>query len=295
MYDYGNARVAGLRSWLLAPPELWHLADAGSAAAFLAALARHPDWRAEVEASSGLAIDPWAGAEAAIERHRASRLAALPAYYPGRARRLVEALVLGLDAERVLAIVRRRQAGETPEAIGPSILPGALLGPAELGLLARAPDLAKALAPLEGWQLVGPADAAALGRLIAAQAPWSQLEGGLARALGRARLARAAGRRADAVRTRAWLSDEAAARAAAAADLERLPEALAAEAEPARLLARLDRLAASARHDPLGIGAVAGYVAAVEAQAIRLRAALAGAAGGWGHGLVGRYLTVGPA
>jgi hypothetical protein len=61
--------------------------------------------------------------------------------------------------------------------------------------------------------------------------------------------------------------------------------------ERATTLARLDRLAAAGPRDPLGIGAVAGYVAAVEGQAIRLRAILARVAAGWSGQLVGTYMT----
>jgi vacuolar-type H+-ATPase subunit C/Vma6 len=58
-------------------------------------------------------------------------------------------------------------------------------------------------------------------------------------------------------------------------------------------LARLDGLARIARRDPLGIGPVAGYVAALEAGAIRLRAILAGLVGGWSRESVGSYLATG--
>ena len=56
-------------------------------------------------------------------------------------------------------------------------------------------------------------------------------------------------------------------------------------------LARLDRLARLGRRDNLGIGAVAAYVAAVEAGSIRVRAVLTGLVAGWPADLVAEYLA----
>jgi hypothetical protein len=52
--------------------------------------------------------------------------------------------------------------------------------------------------------------------------------------------------------------------------------------------ARLEALVRTARRDPLGIGVVAGYVAAVELQAMRVRAALARVVVGWSDQLLAR-------
>ena len=56
---------------------------------------------------------------------------------------------------------------------------------------------------------------------------------------------------------------------------------MATIAERALTLERLDDEARFGRRDPLGVGTVIGYVAAVEAQAIRLRAILARVRAGW--------------
>ena len=65
---------------------------------------------------------------------------------------------------------------------------------------------------------------------------------------------------------------------------------MAALAERALTLERLDGQARSGRRDPLGIGTVVGYVAAVEAQAIRLRAILARVRAGWPAAFTAPYL-----
>jgi hypothetical protein len=56
-------------------------------------------------------------------------------------------------------------------------------------------------------------------------------------------------------------------------------------------LAALDTLSALGRRDPLGIGAVAGYVAAVEAQAIRVRAMIARVRARWSAEDAAPYLA----
>jgi hypothetical protein len=60
-------------------------------------------------------------------------------------------------------------------------------------------------------------------------------------------------------------------------------------------LARLERVARAGPRDPLGISAVAGYVAALDAQAIRLRASLARVVAGWGPETARPYLAAGAA
>ena len=288
-YDYGNARIAALRSRLLDAAELRGLAEAGSAGGFLARLERADDWRPILRDTAPLVADPQGAAEASIERHRSARLGSLPGLYPMPARGLVEALVLPLDRERIVALVRRRAAGEAAEAIGSTIVGGALLDAAALGELARASTLAGLVRGLAARGLIRPTDTALVGAEPAG-VDRRRLEGVLVTALERARLDRARGRGADAARVRALIAREAADRGTVARELAEAGPAAAALLERALTLARLDATAHEARRDPLGIGTVAGYVAAVEAQAIRLRACLARVVAGWGHDLVGSYL-----
>lgn len=293
MVDYGNARIAALRAGLLDGPAFHRLAESGSPAAFLALLERSEDWAPILREVAALGGDPAAAAEAAIERHRSERLGALPGWYDSPARSFVEALVMSLDAERALAILRRRRAGESPESIGTTIVGGALLGPAELGRLARAPGVASAIGLLVRFGLIGVDDGPGLVAAAALDVPAERFERAFAAAVDRARLSRTWGRGPDAALVRGVLAEEGRIREAAAREMTDTGPATAALVERTAELERLDRLARRARRDPLGIGVVAGYIAAVEAQAIRLRAALARVRAGWTSELVGSYLALG--
>ena len=290
MYDYGNARVAARRSRLLDAVAYRRLSEASSPATMLALLGGFEDWRpvlAEVAALSG---DPGPAVDAAIERHRSRRLSALPRWYPGRARRLVEALIAPLDVERLVAVLRRWRAGEKPEAIGAAVAPGALLGSAGIGQLARAPSIEAMLVIAGRVGLIGAADARSIGRLAAGAVPAARIERAVLGATDTARLRLAGGRGGDARFVRQVVGLEIATRAAAVAALNDSGAAAGALVERAETLARLDGLAALGRRDPLGIAAVAGYVAAIEVQAVRLRAILAGVGAGWSPARLAEYL-----
>jgi vacuolar-type H+-ATPase subunit C/Vma6 len=288
--DYGNARIAARRARLLDPATLRHLAAAASPAEFVATLERHEDWRSIVRQVAALGAETSALVDGAIERHRSDRLAALPRLFEPPDRALVEALVLPLDASRALAVLRRRHAGESAESIGSTIVGGALLGPADLGRLARASSAADAVGVLVR---AGVVDAAAAPRLVdAAGQPdgWARFEERLGEAFEHARHGRARARGRDAGRVRGVLAGERATRAAVADALVVGGAAAAALVERTETLARLDALARDARRDPLGIGPVIAYAAAIEAQAIRLRAALARVCSGWTSELARPYL-----
>jgi vacuolar-type H+-ATPase subunit C/Vma6 len=291
MYDYGNARVAALRGRLIDPPAFRKLADADSPGAFLAALERMDDWRPVLRETEALFGEPQAAVEAAIERHRSARLGALVGWYDGSARRLVEALVLPLDAERVVAIVRRRSGGASASTVGTSIVGGALLDAAALGVLARTPTLAGLVGGLAAAGLLPLSEARGLVVGVEARRGQRWLEDGLIGAFDRAREARAAGRGAGPRLVQAILASERSERAMVARELVDAGPGTAWIAERAASLARLDRTASLGPRDPLGIGAVAGYVAAVEAQAIRLRAGLTRIVAGWGPEAVVAYLA----
>jgi vacuolar-type H+-ATPase subunit C/Vma6 len=293
MIDYGNARVAAMRSRLLDRTALARLAEAGSPATLLGSLEREEDWAPVLRMVSALAAEPAAVVDAAIERHRSARLGALPRFYEPPFRALVTALVVPLDVERIVALVRRRRAGAGPDELGATIVGGALLGPADLGRLARAATLGDLGTILLALGLV---DRDAVRTLRAAadpSAPPERWESALVGAIDRTRTTWAAGRGADATAVRWVLADERRARDAAAASLADGDSAGAAMLDRGAALARLDGLARIARRDPLGIGPVAGYVAALEAGAIRLRAILAGLVGGWSRESVGSYLATG--
>lgn len=294
MYDYGNARAAGMRARLLDEATLRRLEEAPSAAAFLSALEQQPDWRPFLREAAPLAIAGPA-IEAAIERHRAARLRSLPRFYEGRAARLVRALVVPLDRERILAILRRRRAGEAPEVVADTIVSGAVLGPADLGRLARAVGAAGLVREVGVLGLLDRADVAVIVDRIGQREEPSRIEIALVDGIDRLRLDWADGWHADERVVRSMIEAEIRQRTEALEELERAGASAASLLDRVTLLARLDELARAAHRDPLGIGAVAGYVAALEAQAVRLRATLAGVVAGWGPELVGTYLAAGRA
>lgn len=293
MYDYGNTRVAARRSRLLDTATLVRLSESGTPAALLALLERSDDWRPILRDVQPLEGDAAAAVEASIERHRSARLGALPGFYPFPVRPLVEALVMPLDLERLLAVFRRRRAGEDPEAISATIVGGALFGPAILGRVARASTLPAALRIAADAGIL-PAEAVRrLAGLAGDDDAWARFETALAEAVDAARLARVRGHGADRALVREIVAAERRDRTEAAQELRVAGAAGAAALERTAALSRLAGTARRARREPLGIGVPAGYVAAVEAQAIALRAALARVAAGWPARMVGTYLQMG--
>lgn len=294
MYDYGNARVAAARSRLLGREDLGRLLETRTPAAMLALLERYDDWRSIVAEVASLAAPPAQAIDAAIERHRSRRLAAVVRWYPSPIRQLIEALVLPLDVERLLAIARRRRAGQPSDQIGAAVAPGALLDAEAIGLLARAPSFESLLDRASTAGLLTRAGARAIGRLAATGASAERIELAIVEAAHEARLARTGGRGEAGRVVRGVLERERAVRSQAAVDRREAGAATAALGERDATLARLDELARLGPRDPLGIGAIVGYVAAVEAGAIRVRAVLAGIVAGWPPDLVAEYLHSGP-
>jgi len=295
MYEYGNARIAALRRRLLDPDRLRQLAESGSARDMASQLRLEEDWRlffATGDQSPSAAIDEL---NDVIERHRAARLGALPRWYEPPARPLVEALVLPLDIESVTAALRRRLAGESAEVIGRSVQPGGVLDAARLAEIARAPSLPSALRLLGRLALIDRLTADRIGALYEGGATWEAVEAALVDACERARDERAAGRGGDAAQIRALLAAERSRGRAVLAELLERGIDSAAALERRTGLAELHGLARRARRDPLGIGVVAGYVAAVESQAIALRAIVARVAAGWGRDRMAAYFAAGGA
>jgi vacuolar-type H+-ATPase subunit C/Vma6 len=295
VYDYGNARIAAARSRLVDRDGLRRLQEARTPAAMLATLERFDDWRPIIAEVSSFGGPPAQAIDAAIERHRSRRLAALVGWYPEPVRDLVEALVLFLDAERFVAVTRRWRAGQPPDRIGAAVAPGALLDAEAIGFLARASSLAGLLERAAGAGLLARRDALAVARLAEAGQRIEGVEMALVAAIDAARRARARRSSQDARRVTEIIEGELRVRAAASVEALDAGVAVAALGERDATISRLDSLARLGPRDPLGIGAVAGYVAAVEAGAIRLRAILAGIVSGWPADLVGEYLAPGPA
>jgi hypothetical protein len=274
---------------LLGGTDLRALAEAPDAFAFIATLERSPDWRPVFHEVAPLGAEPGAAAEAAIERHRGERLGLLPRLYDDTDRRLVEALVLGLDQERVLAVLRRRRGGESAESIGATIVRGALLDAEALGRLARAPFPAL-IDVIASTGLIGREDRAKLVDAASDRSRPEVFEAAFTAACDRARDRRADGRGTDQELVRQTLAHERTDRARIVDELRDNGPLAASLAERAAALERFDDLARRGRRHPLGVGTVIGYIAALEAQAVRLRAVLARVRAEWPVDALDPYL-----
>lgn len=290
-YDYGNARIAAMRGRLLDRAALQRLGDAATASVMVAQLERTADWAPVMRRVAPLATDATVALETAVEYHRSARLGVLPRYYDGRERRFVEALVLPLDAERAVSLLRRRRAGEPAETIASTAVPGALLDASAVAAVARAPTHAAALRPLVERGVISRADAVPIVAALTRGAVSAQVESLLQAAVDRARRARLDVRGGEAAALRRLVAQEGMARQAAVVELSEAGPTLATALERSTRLGRLDALSDLGRRDPLGIGSVAGYVAAVEAQAVRLRAMIARVCARWSAEDAAPYLA----
>ncbi len=95
----------------------------------------------------------------------------------------------------------------------------------------------------------------------------------------------------EAAALRRLLAHEREAQEAIVLELTEAGPTLATVLDRTTRLAVLDALVTLGRRDPLGIGAVAGYVAAIEAQAIRLRAMIARVRARWSAEDAAPYLA----
>jgi len=290
-YDYGNARIAAMRGRLFDRAAIARLGESATASVMVVQLERAPDWAPIMRRVAPLGTDATVALETAVEYHRSARLGALPLYYDGRDRRFVEALVMPLDAERALSLLRRRRAGEAAEAIATTAAPGAMLDASAVAAMARAPGLAAVLRPLVDREIISRGDAVPIIAAYTRGAASAQVESLLQAAVDRARWRRVEGRGDEAAALRRQFGQEQAARQATVMELAEAGPALATVLERTTRLAGLDALSALGRRDPLGIGAVAGYVAAVEAQAIRLRAMIARVRARWSAEDAAPYLA----
>ncbi len=284
-YDFGNARIGALRSRLLDATTLRAARTASSVDAVLELLAGLDDWRVPIaEASAtGAFRRPVQVLQAAIERHRSRRLGGLVRSYGPPIRELVEALVLHLDEERALEVLRRRRAGQLEVTILGQVSPGALLDARAMRLVAAAPGEGGPFLVLCRLGILGGRAARALARAAEAGTAPEALEARLDEAWWRARWRRAEGSGEDAAAVRDLMRGEVAERRRVREALQAGATADAAWRERQLLGERLARLERRGHHDPLGIATVAGYVAAVEAQALRLRSILAGLPGQTGR------------
>ena len=270
-----------MRGRLLDRAAVSRLGESATPSVMVAQLERAPDWAPIMRRIAPLGADPSVELETAIEYHRSARLGALPPFYDGRDRHFVEVLVMPLDTERAVGLLRRRRAGEPAESIASTTIPGALLDAAAAAAMARAPATAAFLRPLVERDIISRQAAVEMVAAETRGADSAEVESLLRTAIERARRQRVDVRGGEATALRRLLEHERAAREATVVELTEAGPTLATVMERSTRLAALDALSALGRRDPLGIGAVAGYVAAVEVQAIRLRAMIARVRARW--------------
>ena len=281
-WDYGNARVAALRSRLLDAAALRSLGEAESGDALVARLGGFEEWRPYLASVPLTASRSAEIGEAAIERHRSGRLSSLLRWYGQPELRLVEAVVMSLDLDRVLAVLRRRRAPGARAAAGMDgsasgrdpwpPMPGALLDAGRLARLTTSPGQGGPFRELARLGLLERGEAAALADAAERGVPPGELEASLHAAWDRARSARAVDARDDGELVRVELRRERRDRDAVRDVLLGTGAADAAALERQLALERMGRLARRARRQPLGIAPVLGYHAALEHQALLLRA-----------------------
>jgi ATP synthase (C/AC39) subunit len=325
-WDYGNARVAALRCRLLDAAALRALGEAEPGDAFVGRLAAFEEWRPYLGAVPVATPRSAEIVDGAIDRHLSDRLSSLLRWYGTPERLLVEAVVMSVDLDRVLAVLRRRRAwgaraaagmsgsaaagraaagraaagradadrapaaagdptdgdaawppsarsggpGDGPDPSRP--MPGALLDTGCLARLTTATGEGGPFRELARLGLLDRREALALADAAEGGGPPGELEVSLRDAWDRARGARAVDAGDDGELVRAELAKECRDRDAVRDVLLGTGAADAAALERQLALERMERLARRARRQPLGIAPVLGYRAALEHQALLLRA-----------------------
>jgi len=169
LYDYPNARIRGLRGKLPRAEELDALAAQASLSDFAEALGR-TDYALDLE-RAGEHLTGLAAVEEALQRNLARRLQSLLVFFrpdrsstPSHARRLLGVLLSSHDVANLVALLRARAAGATPDDVRAALLTTGALDVEQLAALARAPTMDACVAQLQAWAVpYAPALAAAVG------------------------------------------------------------------------------------------------------------------------------------
>jgi V/A-type H+/Na+-transporting ATPase subunit C len=157
-FAYGNTRLRARKGELLGAGEYETLLgrDLDAILEFLAGTA----YRSEIEAA--LAVNGKRALHAALGRHLARTLGDLRAFYEDGSRELVDLLLSRFDLHNLLALLRGRARGQTPEQVLANVVPLGVLGGAAGKEIARQQELARVVDLLVSWRLPDPAGARAL-------------------------------------------------------------------------------------------------------------------------------------
>ncbi len=155
MYGYANARIRGMRSYLLRPDEVHALAAVPGLADFVARLAQtdyEPDLRLARERFAGIAL-----VEETLRRNLARRLRSIRGFFsspcegaslPAR----LAAVILGrYDLSNLLAVLRARASGASWADVHGAILPAGEMDADQLAQLAEQPDANGMIALMRRW------------------------------------------------------------------------------------------------------------------------------------------------
>jgi V/A-type H+-transporting ATPase subunit C len=198
-FAYGNTRLRARKAELLGAAAYESLlgGDVDAILEFLADTAYRPEIEAALTVAGGKQA-----LHLALGRHLARRLEELRAFYEERSGELVDLLLSRFDLHNLIALLRGRARGRSPEQVLADVIPLGALGGAAGQEVARQQELARAVDLLVSWRLPDGAHARALAEA------WPEYErtGDLA-ALEHALTAR-----------HAWYLDEALQAAGASAD-----------------------------------------------------------------------------
>jgi V/A-type H+-transporting ATPase subunit C len=142
-YDYGNARLRGMKSRLLPRSQLESLAESGSVPTLVAALTRTP-YQAAVDTAlargQGYPAVAWA-----LNLSLQESVGLLSRFYHGRAWQLLLFALRRYDVHNLRSVLRGLSKNADPEAIANTWMPPAELSEANLFNLARTGDLRAAI------------------------------------------------------------------------------------------------------------------------------------------------------
>lgn len=148
-FPYINARVRAMRSRLLQAGRMDELLGASTFDAFLHGLTATPYARDLQEALTR--YQSIGAVDEALARNFFQTTRKILGFADGKARTLIEALLLRWDLANVRAVLRGKHAGRTEEEIMASVLPAGTLGEVALRELARHPDIPAVAGALEAF------------------------------------------------------------------------------------------------------------------------------------------------
>jgi len=150
-YDYGNARLRAMKSWLLTRSEMEALAETGSPQALINALAKtayHKAIEAALVRTSG--IDCVAEA---LSRDLVDTLGKVHSFYNGREGQMIAILLRAYDVHNLKTILRGLSKQAAPDEITSALVPVGELTLNVMTRLARAPEPRAAIDILASMRL----------------------------------------------------------------------------------------------------------------------------------------------